>query len=126
MKKAKKIIGIITVVCVLLSMPTSAFASDFFKQEDISRIVSGADNSNDNLSGSDSEFEKAPATVPLSTDDYAVLKEELHKELKELQKENCLILTIILTFIMVMNIINIILHIKHIMFFEKLTCLNNY
>ena len=42
--------------------------------EDSSRIVSGADNSNDNLSGSNSELEKATATVPLSTDDFAVLE----------------------------------------------------
>ena len=42
--------------------------------EDSSRIVSGADNSNDNLSDSNSELEKATATVPLSTDDFAVLE----------------------------------------------------
>lgn len=42
--------------------------------EDSSRIVSGADNSNDNLSSSNSELEKATATVPLSTDDFAVLE----------------------------------------------------
>ena len=32
MKKAKKIIGIITVVCVLLSMPTTAFARTLYEQ----------------------------------------------------------------------------------------------
>lgn len=42
--------------------------------EDSSRIISGADSSNDNLSGSNSELEKATATVPLSTDDFAVLE----------------------------------------------------